>query len=126
MRKLLEKVGHMFNGYEDFIKRIKGYVWASDSPDEFKESWGKMLKEFNLTDNEWLHHKYEILELFVHVYLKEDLLGGILRTTSGSESQNSMFGSLTCPNLAWWNFGQDLWVPWSHNAILSAKLKMLL
>jgi len=39
MRKLPEKVGCTLNGYEDFIKRIKGCVWPSDSLDEFEESW---------------------------------------------------------------------------------------
>ena len=40
MRKLPEKVGGALNGCEDFMKRIKGCVWASDSPDEFEESRG--------------------------------------------------------------------------------------
>jgi len=66
MRKLPEKVRCTLNGCEDFIERIKGCVWASDSPNEFEESWG-MREEFDLTDNKWLYHTYEIRELWVHV-----------------------------------------------------------
>ena len=69
-----------------------------------------MLEEFNLTNNEWLCHIYEIQELWVHVYFKDDFLGGILRTTSGSKTQNSMFGSLTYPNLILVKF----WVRFLH------------
>ncbi|KAJ8437687.1 hypothetical protein Cgig2_028625 [Carnegiea gigantea] len=66
MRKLPNMVGCMLNGCEDFIECIKGCVWASNSPDEFEESWGEMLEEFDLADNEWLCHTYEIRELWVH------------------------------------------------------------
>jgi len=69
-----------------------------------------MPEEFDLTDNEWLCHIYEIQEFWVHVYFKEDFLGGILRMTSGSETQNYMFGSLTCPNLSLVKF----WVRFVH------------
>jgi len=43
MRKLPKKVGRTLNGCEDFIEHINRCVWASDSPDEFEESWGEML-----------------------------------------------------------------------------------
>jgi len=60
MRKLPEKVSCKQNGCKDFIEHIKGCVWASDSSNEFEKSWGEMLEEFNLTDNEWLRYIYEI------------------------------------------------------------------
>ena len=46
----------------------------------------------------------------MRVYFEEDFLGGILGTTSGFESQNSMFSSLTCPNL---NL-EEIWVRFVH------------
>ena len=52
MRKLPKKVGRTLNGCADFIEHIKGRVWASDSLDEFEESWGEILEEFNLIDSE--------------------------------------------------------------------------
>ena len=75
MRKLPEKVGHTLNGCEDFIERIKGCIWASNSPHEFKEFWGAMQEEFDLTNNEWLPQIYKIREFLVHVYFKYDFLG---------------------------------------------------
>ena len=87
-RKLLEEVGYTRNGCEDFIERIKCYIWALDSPNDFEESWGKMLKEFSLTNNKWLHQTYDIPDFWMHDYFKENFLAGILRTTSGLESQN--------------------------------------
>lgn len=89
---------------------MKACVWALDSFEEFEESWGDMLHEFDLANNEWLQHIYNIRELWVHVYFKEDFLGSILRTTSGSKSQNCMFGSLTCPILNLMEF----WVRFLH------------
>jgi len=67
MIELLEKVGHTLNGREDFIARTNGCVRASDSLNEFEESWGKIQEEFHLTDNKWLHQIYKIQYLWVHV-----------------------------------------------------------
>ena len=84
------------------LSETRGVCWHQTlySPDELKESWGEMLEEFDLADNKWLRLIYEIRGLWVHVYFKGDFLGDILRMTSSFESQNSMFGSVTCPNLS--------------------------
>jgi len=47
MRNLSEKVSRTLNGCKDFIKLIKGCIWASDSLNEFEESWGEMLEGFD-------------------------------------------------------------------------------
>ena len=110
MRKLPEKVGHLLNVCEDFLERIKLCVWASDTPEEFEAKLADMLVHFNLGSNDWLKHIYDIREDWVQVYFKEDFLGGIMKTMSGSESQNAMFGNLTTPILSLVEF----WVRFVH------------
>ena len=110
MRKLPEKVGHLLNGCEDFLERINLCVWASDTWEEFEVKWADMLVEFHLGSNDWLKHIYDIREYWVQVYFKEDLLGGIMRTTSGSKSQNDMLSNLTTPILCLVEF----WVRFVH------------
>jgi len=46
MTKVPKKVGCMLDNCDDFIQWIKGYVWASDSLDEYGQSWWEMLEEF--------------------------------------------------------------------------------
>ena len=123
IRKLHEKQGRMLNCCEDFIKRIKWCVWALDSPNEFEESLGKMLEEYDFTNNEYLCHIYEIWELWVHVYFK--VLGVFWGRRQVLRVKTLCLVLFCFPTSAWWNFGSDLWTLWSHNAIMSTRLKML-
>lgn len=90
IRKLPEKVRHLLSGCEDFLEQIKLCVQASDTQEEFEAKWEDMLIEFNLGSNDQLKHIYVNREDWVQVYFKEDFLGGIMRTTLGSESQNAL------------------------------------
>ena len=117
-------MSHLLNGCEDFLERIKLRVWASDIPAEFEAKWANMLVEFNLDSNDWLAHAYDIREDWVQVYFKEDFLGGIMRTMSGSESQNAMFSNLTIPILSLVSFGLGLCMPLSPSSIKKVRLKM--
>jgi len=76
--------------------------------------------EFNLGSNDSLKHIYDIREDWVQVYFKKDFLGRIMRTTSSSECQNTMFGNLTAPILSlvefWVRFVHALESHWSRES----------
>ncbi|XP_021717679.1 protein FAR1-RELATED SEQUENCE 5-like [Chenopodium quinoa] len=64
---------------------------------EFEERWNKVMVEFELEGNEWL---YEIRDKWIPAYFRDVFLGGIMRTTSRSESENNFFCSFINPHVS--------------------------
>ncbi|XP_021762899.1 protein FAR1-RELATED SEQUENCE 5-like [Chenopodium quinoa] len=95
LKKVSEKVGGSLNSNEDFQDKFKSCVWQSETPEEFEHSWTQVVNEFELTKNEWFSSMYEIRHSWIPAYFKDLFLAGLFRTTSISESENSVFGSLT-------------------------------
>ena len=56
-----------------------------------------MLK-FGLEKNEWFSHMFSIRKLWIPCYFRDLFLGGILRSTQISESENNFFTRFTNPN----------------------------
>ncbi|XP_021767113.1 protein FAR1-RELATED SEQUENCE 5-like [Chenopodium quinoa] len=80
------------------IKNIfdtSSHRFACETPEEFEHSWTQVVNEFELTKNEWFSSMYEIRHSWIPAYFKDLFLAGLFRTTSISESENSVFGSLT-------------------------------
>ncbi|VAH85591.1 unnamed protein product [Triticum turgidum subsp. durum] len=95
LMKLPEKVGPILRDNEDFKPRFMACVRGSETPDEFESRWSSIISEFGLEDNEWLKEKYGLRESWIPAYFMEFSLGGILRTTSRSESENAFFRHFT-------------------------------
>nr|XP_043620317.1 protein FAR1-RELATED SEQUENCE 5-like [Erigeron canadensis] len=55
------------------------------------------MKEFNLEDDVWFKHMYEIRNSWIPAYFRELAMSGLMRTTSRSESENSFFNNFTNP-----------------------------
>ncbi|MCI36553.1 protein FAR1-RELATED SEQUENCE 5-like, partial [Trifolium medium] len=91
MKRVSEKVGVSLNGNSEFNNKFKSCVWGSETPDEFEATWKSIMIEFELEKNEWLSHMYDIQSMWIPSYFRDILLGGILRTTSRSESENSFY-----------------------------------
>ncbi|KAM3370727.1 hypothetical protein ACQJBY_018206 [Aegilops geniculata] len=89
LMKLPEKVGPILRNNEDFKPKFTACVWGSETPDEFESRWSSIISEFGLEDNEWLKEKYDLRQSWIPAYFMEFSLGGILRTTSRSESENA-------------------------------------
>ena len=78
-------------------------------PDDFEESWKSILEEFGLSDHDWLNTMFGIRELWIPAYFRDLFMGGLLRTTSRSESENSFINNFTNSHLTLVEF----WVRYS-------------
>jgi hypothetical protein len=82
------------------MKRFGICVWCSETPDEFELSWASIIADYGLGNNVWLNDKYALRESWIPAYFVGYSLGGILRTTSRSESENAFFGRFVNRRLA--------------------------
>jgi hypothetical protein len=100
MKKFPEKIGPHLLEDDDFWKRVNSCVWGSETIQEFESRWQAIITDFHLENNEWLARRYHIRESWIPAYFREVWLGGILRTTSRSESANSFFNHFIGHKLA--------------------------
>ncbi|KAK9062610.1 hypothetical protein SSX86_019798 [Deinandra increscens subsp. villosa] len=98
MNKLSIKVGVRLCNCTDFKKDICNIVWTDAiSPEEFDARWKEIIVVHKLEDNNWLHDIFGKRESWIPAYYKDELLSGLMRTTSRSESENHFFGQLCNP-----------------------------
>ncbi|CAK8532881.1 unnamed protein product [Lathyrus sativus] len=100
MKKVSEKIGGSMNANEEFNTSLKSCVWGSETPNEFKATWKSIMTKFDLENNDWLSHMFDIRDMWIPAYFKDIFLTGILRTTSRSESKNSFYGNFLNPNVS--------------------------
>ncbi|XP_076885847.1 protein FAR-RED IMPAIRED RESPONSE 1-like [Bidens hawaiensis] len=92
MKKVAEKVRADLCNNEDFKRRLCNIEWTdSISPLEFEEKWQAIMVEFELDKNKWLIDMYEIRFDWIPAFYRDELLSGLMRTTSRSESENHFF-----------------------------------
>lgn len=100
MKKLPEKIdAHLLNN-DEFRKMINSYVWGSETIEEYESRWQYWITTYHLENNEWLTGRYHIREPWIPAYFRDIWLGGILRTTSRSESAKSFFNRFIGRKLA--------------------------
>lgn len=58
-----------------------------------------MIDEFDLGNNDWLCDMYDMREMWISAYFRDLFMGGIMRTTSRSESENKFFCSFLNPHV---------------------------
>ncbi|KAK1406358.1 hypothetical protein QVD17_41652 [Tagetes erecta] len=93
MHKLSTKVGVTLCNTTDFKQRICDIVWTDSlSPVEFEVGWHSVIQDFDLSDNNWLANIYDMRESWIPAYYRDELMSGLMRTTSRSESENHFFG----------------------------------
>ncbi|KAK9050671.1 hypothetical protein SSX86_030359 [Deinandra increscens subsp. villosa] len=98
MNKAIELVGVRLCNCTDFKKDICNIVWTDAiSPEEFDARWKEIIVVHKLEDNNWLHDIFGKRESWIPAYYKDELLSGLMRTTSRSESENHFFGQLCNP-----------------------------
>ncbi|KAL9688904.1 hypothetical protein QQ045_033331 [Rhodiola kirilowii] len=94
MRKLSAKVGFGTPRLQEFRSKMKVLVYDYHIETKvFEDKWIHLLVESDMSGNKWLLKMYKLREFFIPAYFRDIQLGGLLRTTSRSESQNSFFGS---------------------------------
>ena len=99
MKKVSEKVGASLNDDDEFNNTFNSCVWGSETPDEFEATWESIMMDFELEENEWMSHMFELRSMWIPAYFKDIFLAGILRTTSRSESGNSFYGNFLNPDV---------------------------
>ncbi|XP_074282860.1 protein FAR1-RELATED SEQUENCE 5-like [Silene latifolia] len=100
MKKLPDKVGPTICQNTNFLKEINSIVWDGEiDTQEFELRWKAILSSYELSDHEWLKSMFDIRSSWIPAYFRDIYLGGIMRTTSRSESENSFFGNFTNPHL---------------------------
>ncbi|XP_021759092.1 protein FAR1-RELATED SEQUENCE 5-like [Chenopodium quinoa] len=102
MKKLPDKVEKSIMQEEiGFLKKLCACVWHHEiEPAEFEERWNKVMIEYHLEQHEWLGYMYKIRDKWIPSYFKDVFLGGIMRTTSRSESDNNFFCSFINPHVS--------------------------
>ncbi|XP_074318393.1 protein FAR1-RELATED SEQUENCE 5-like [Silene latifolia] len=100
MKKLPDKIGTTLYRETNFMKALCSCVWAEDiEPSEFEERWCSVISSYGLTDNEWLDTMFDKRAYWIPAYFRDLFMGGLMRTTSRSESENSFFGNFMNPHL---------------------------
>ncbi|XP_021742777.1 protein FAR1-RELATED SEQUENCE 5-like [Chenopodium quinoa] len=102
MKKLPDKVEKSIMQEETgFLKKLCACVWHLEiEPAEFEERWNKVMVEYHLEEHEWLGYMYKIRNKWISAYFRDVFLGGIMRTTSRSESENNFFCSFINPHVS--------------------------
>ncbi|XP_019186463.1 PREDICTED: protein FAR1-RELATED SEQUENCE 5-like [Ipomoea nil] len=96
MAKVGEKVGVTLWHTTDFKKELNNTVWDDTlTIDEFERKWTTLMKDYNLEAHRWFAQLYEARASWIPAYFNDILMGGLLRTTSRSESENHYFGKFT-------------------------------
>ncbi|KAL9675366.1 hypothetical protein QQ045_003568 [Rhodiola kirilowii] len=94
MKKLSVKVGYTTSRLQEFRSRMKSLVYDYHiETKDFKDKWSQLMEEYEMSGNKWLCKMYRLREFWIPAYFRDIPLGGLLRTTSRSESQNSFFGT---------------------------------
>ncbi|XP_077227488.1 protein FAR1-RELATED SEQUENCE 6-like [Tasmannia lanceolata] len=73
-----------------FMKRFDNCINDSLRAEEFEIDWVKMIKDYELTENEWLNMLYEDRAQWVPVYLKDTFFAGMF-TSQQSRSAVGFF-----------------------------------
>ncbi|KAH6787518.1 hypothetical protein C2S52_007070 [Perilla frutescens var. hirtella] len=90
--KVPERVPFHLKKDHIFMRRLNSLVWSVDiKPNDFDVGWMQMMVEFGLTENSWFKHMFDIRDTWIPAYFRDFSMGGLFRTTSPSESENSVF-----------------------------------
>ncbi|XP_031099678.1 protein FAR1-RELATED SEQUENCE 5-like [Ipomoea triloba] len=101
MTKVSEKAGQTLVKSEDFLKDLNNVVWdETQTTREFEEAWQTVMEKHDLVEHQWFKHMFEIHEHWIPAYFNNVFMGGLIRTTSRSESVNSVFSNCTSPYLS--------------------------
>lgn len=99
MKKVPNKVGPTLCRETDFLEKLNDVVWNRDlEPSEFDTRWHEVMVEFGLEKHEWFSNMFAMRKLWIPSYFRDLFLGGILRSTQISESENHFFTQFTNAN----------------------------
>ncbi|PWA87431.1 FAR1 DNA binding domain, Zinc finger, SWIM-type, MULE transposase domain, FHY3/FAR1 family [Artemisia annua] len=90
---------------ETFKRIISDIVWTDRiEPEEFEDLWERLLVDFDLKSHEWLLDMYNLRHKWIPAYYRNELMSGLMRISSRSESENNAYCRLTSNDLTLWEF----------------------
>ncbi|XP_019166612.1 PREDICTED: protein FAR1-RELATED SEQUENCE 5-like [Ipomoea nil] len=101
MTKVNEKIGPYMVKDVGFRNKLNDIVWNETiSVSEFEEQWHSLMEKYNLATHRWFTKLYTEREFWVLAYFINLPMSGLLRTTSRSEAENSVYGKCTRPHFS--------------------------
>ncbi|KAL2938059.1 Protein FAR1-RELATED SEQUENCE 5 [Bienertia sinuspersici] len=99
MKKVPNKVGPLLCNETDFLKKLSEVVWNKDlEPEEFNAGWHSVMSELGLQNHEWFVKMFDMKDQWIPSYFRNQFMGGILRSSQISESENNFFNEFTNTN----------------------------
>lgn len=114
LKKVCDKVGPDLKEDDEFHDSLGLCVWSSETPEEFERRWARVMMHYGLERHEWFVGRFNIRSSWVPAYFRDIPLSGLLRTTSRSESSNSVSLGLS---MLWLSFGSGLILLWKISGI---------
>ncbi|KAK9698629.1 hypothetical protein RND81_08G119100 [Saponaria officinalis] len=101
MKKLREKIDAYLWQDVDFKKRLNCCVWSNNlDANEFEEAWSNIMIDYDLIYHPWFTLLFEMREEWIPTYFKDIFMGGLMRVTSRSESENNFFDRFVTPHVS--------------------------
>ncbi|VFQ65007.1 unnamed protein product [Cuscuta campestris] len=101
MKKVVKKVDNNLLKDADFLSKLNAIVWSHYlEPDDFETQWQNLMAEYNFESHKWFTKIFQIRTMWILAYFRDLFMGGLLRTTSRSESENSFFDDFTGQNFS--------------------------
>ena len=92
MDKVSKKVSATKLNNPGYRKMLGKIVWNDRlKPSLFEQGWSEFIDTYSEHDNSWFKEMYNQRTFWIPAYFRDLLLGGLIKTTSISESQNSFF-----------------------------------
>ncbi|VFQ84202.1 unnamed protein product [Cuscuta campestris] len=101
MKKVGGKVDDELAKDSEFLTKLNAIVWSHYlEPIDFEKKWHDLMAAYNLDNHKWFQKLFEIRFSWIPAYYRDLFMGGLLRTTSRSESENSFFDDFTGQNFS--------------------------
>ncbi|KAD3337018.1 hypothetical protein E3N88_32538 [Mikania micrantha] len=65
------------------------------SPEDFDREWLSIMDDYELSNSEWFGYMFEIRDMWIPSFYRDEPMSGLMRTTSRSESENHSFGQVS-------------------------------
>ncbi|XP_074305084.1 protein FAR-RED IMPAIRED RESPONSE 1-like [Silene latifolia] len=92
MNKVLSKFGVTREDYSEFVKKLNAIIWDEDiEAAEFDAKWEEIGQEHTVNNINWFKEMYSKRKHWVMAHCRDLEMGGVMRTTQRSESENSFF-----------------------------------
>ncbi|KAI3923853.1 hypothetical protein MKW92_007825 [Papaver armeniacum] len=95
MQNAAKHLSKIFSEFKSFSPDLKSCIYNLETIEEFENNWKKLLKDYKLTDNDWLQGIYDLREKWAQVYSHSYFCAGIT-TTQRSESINKFLKAYFC------------------------------